>query len=596
MATKFQWIARGVFTLALAMFSAVYSVQAATPGDSASVGLPGFADPSPMQMTELRVTYRFDQMDARGKAPDAVPVQMAFKIHNPERTQDVMLLIPLGDADGRTADLTAVYINGKEKQLPAPALRRFSGTDGDIRAASLPITVYENSDTLVDIRFSQPADANGFVFRMGTGRAWNGTLQTGSLEGIFPYAVQNWNASLRKNTDNALVPLTYQDNAARWSFENLAPDQANDVTWSFADTAAMDYFNRGNDLWTQTQGADPQSYEMMYQALLDMQPCGQVKMPLESWWNGMFDTIATGVIASTPEAGQERRQKALDVWSSRWAVPVGDDAACVSMRQRPDRYRMAASQILSITPDQRSSATQQTINNHFLFLRKVAAVSTDPNVNPNGITDESDPFQDKSLTAGQKQALAVWDSRFANPTTTETPPTATGSAAPFSFISSTINRIAGALPRLSLRTQIIIFIIFALLLLTIVSVLLFKWREKPLVETHKDPMPQAFGGLPIPPRNTSGTQEPKMNLMRGLGNPPAPTPPPDSKIQKPEAQSISPLVTTKVDDAKREPTKSAMNTPSTQTPDKTSPTPQNEIIKPKTPEPTTPPPTDLPWA
>jgi len=521
---------RALPLLIIALISLVFRVRTVAAAENAFLGIPGLATQTSLQITEMRVTYRFDQIGARGKTPDTVPVQIAFKVHNSDKTQTVSVQLPLGYTDGRLAEPTALFVNGKEFPIPKTSVVRLFGSSSDVKTISFPLTVYENADAIVDIRINQPSDDTGFVFRMSTGGAWNGVVQTGSLEALMPYQAQNWNVALRKTGDNELLPLAYSGTAAKWSFSDLHPAQENDAVWLIANPDAMDYFNLGNDAWTQSQGADIHSYETMRNALLDMTPCNGVRMPLESWWNGMYDTMTMGVVAGDGQSQQEQLQRAMQYWSDGWSVPQGSSAACTSLHQRPDRYRTAVKNMLALQPEQRSAASQDALKKHFVFLRQLAAVAADPSVVLANITDDTDPVS-ANLSFAQRQLLANWDERFAAPEQSKTQGAAAAIVqssivkAPFAFVSSTLNRISRALPHLSLRTQIVIFVLLALLVLLLVIVVVVKWKERQdPPASNSDPLPHAFSELskPSTPFTPPGFES-KMNLVHGLGNPPSPS-------------------------------------------------------------------------
>jgi hypothetical protein len=63
--------------------------------DTAVIGLPGTTTPVEVEMSDLRVTYRFDQMNEPGKSAGLIPVQIAAKLHNLCSTQSLTLTIPL---------------------------------------------------------------------------------------------------------------------------------------------------------------------------------------------------------------------------------------------------------------------------------------------------------------------------------------------------------------------------------------------------------------------------------------------------------------------------------------------------------------------
>ena len=457
--------------LLTALFLAVWSVpasQAAGP-DYQGFGLPGPLSSTQIQLDELRVTYRFDQMGQRGKAQDAVPVQATYKFHNPGPTQTLEVGVPLPSANGKTAELTSVFVNGKEVRPAQIKNVNFVNSDSGVRAAVISVTVFENSDLILDLRGNQPVEKLEFPFDMRTGAGWDGTVQSGTYEAILPYDAANWNLALRKRGDDTLVPLNYAGRAATWTFTELKPEAANDVYWTIADPSAMDYYSRGNLRYQQTQG-DAESYSMMRSALLDMVPCGDVKMPLSTWWNSVYDTVSTGYLAAQYPEGMERLSRSLELWSDSWNVPHGDDAACQTMRQRPDRYRQALKALLAIPKDQLSAQANTALANHYRFLRNLAAANSPESRLSSGDTD---PIKDPNLSEADKSVMSQWDDRFAS--TTAVQQQGNASSTP---IGNFWNKIKAAFPKLSLRTQIAIFVILALLVLIGVALIAFGWKEK----------------------------------------------------------------------------------------------------------------------
>ncbi|GEM_PF-949587 len=444
------------------------SVALAAGPDYQGLGLPGPLTPTQIQLDELRVTYRFDQMGLRGKAQDAVPVQTTYKFHNPGAAQTLDVAVPLSWANGKQAELTAAFVNGKEVRAAIKNDVAFSGSDRKSRAAVLNVTVFENADLILDLRLNQPVEKLMFPFDLRTGAGWNGTVQTGTLEAILPFDAANWNLTLRKRGDDVMLPLAYSGRAAAWSFNGLKPEPANDVYWTVADPSAMDYYARGNQRYQQTQG-DAESYAMMRNALLDMVPCGETRLPLSTWWNNTYDTVTTGLLVAQFPEGMERLSRALEMWSDNWNVPHGDDAACQAMRQRPDRYRQALKSLLALPQDQRSAQANTALTNHYRFLRNLAAANV-PGTKL--ATGDTDPFGDVNVSDADKQAMSQWDDRFA----------ATGTPAVKGAVSQTAttlwNKVKAAFPKLSLRTQIVIFVLLALIVLIGIALIAFGWKEK----------------------------------------------------------------------------------------------------------------------
>ncbi len=433
-----------------------FSAKAATiPG----IGLPGPVSKTNLEISELRITYRFDQQNSQGKAQQAIPVQMTFRVHNAGKSETVKIAIPVGAVDGRWAELAAIYVNGKE--LPLPKLTDVSLPDADgMRAATFNLTVFDNADAIVDIRLNQPQSTVGYAFRLGTGANWNGSL-TGSLEALFPYNAQNWNTVLRKTNNDEMIPVAYSGHSVTWNFSNLRPATENDAYWILADPASMEYFDRGTKLYTETRG-NLESYEMMLNALLDMVPCNDVRMPMAPWWTNTHQTVATGIISLQPNESLQL-SKALELWSANWTAANGQDKACIEMRQSPDRYRSVLRQIMAMPNDQRSSELQNALELHAKFLKNLSATLGGNSLASTTSTQEllSASILDK-VSPQDKTILANWDDRFA------------GSASSKNAASSSVNSAF----KLSKTWQIVIYSILALLVLIGIAIIATRWKEE----------------------------------------------------------------------------------------------------------------------
>lgn len=528
-------------------------------------GLPGPSSASKIQLDELRVTYRFDQMGRRGKAQDAVPVQTTYKFHNPGATQTLDIGVPLPSANGKLAELTTVYVNGKEVRPGAPKTLRLQNTQRDVTASVVTVTIFENSDLILDLRGNQPVEKLEFPFAISTGAGWDGSIQSGVFEAVMPYDAANWNLSLRKRDGDTMLPLAYSGRAATWSFNDLKIEVGNDVYWTIADPSAMEYYARGNQRYRDTQG-DAESYSMMRNALLDMVPCGDVRMPLSTWWNSVYDTVTTGYLTTQYTDGMERLAKSLDLWSDGWNIPHGDDAACQAMRQRPDRYRHAVKSLMAMPSEQLSANAKNALTRHYRFLRDlVKANSPESKIQ----TGDADPLNDQNLTDKDRSVLAQWDERFGSITSNAS----TTAAAP---IAGFWNKIKASFPKLSLRTQIALFVILALLVLIGIALIAFGWKEKdefpkdsgrrtpdhspisppsvfkpgpsnkPLYDRPTSVSGPMFGKPPAPKSEDKMENEPQSGLGMGFKKPEHPTPPPVPKTEPPkppEVKSTPPPVT-----------------------------------------------------
>lgn len=490
------------------------------------LGLIGTASELPVQINEMRVIYRFDQMDT-GKTHNSVPVHMTYRLHNPGGAQSFDLAVPLADEQDTHPEITAVFINGVEQPLSGTVNQSYFSTNLNTPAMTLSLAMAPGADQIVDIRALQPAYGETMRFAFETGRAWSGRIASGSLEAIFPYTPANWNVSLRQlDNEQTLIPLTYSDHSAKWEFSNLDTRTAGDVYWIYANIGAITYFDQGHAKW-KINNNDPEAYTMLHRALLDMQPCAGRTMPLASWWDGMYETITMGLIATEVPEGQAQWMKAMERWSAGWTV-MKTDNECVAKQWHPARYALNVKQLMEVSEDQRSAGMRQALNNHYKFMRQLVAYTGENSLgdNPDSIPS-MDPLGDPKLSEADRLLLSQWDQRFSSPTPIPdtTPAVSTKAGQPADktgltqTVSSTINQILEKLPRLSFGTQMILFGIIALIVIIIIGLIVFKWQETPkLPERPNDFKPNhptvPLTGQGLPPR----TQIP----------PPAPVAPPVS--------------------------------------------------------------------
>jgi len=477
------------------MLMPVLAVNAQTISD-VSIGLPGPTQASQIQITDMRTTYRFDQINQLGKENSKVPVQLTVKLHNPSSRQELTLGIPVDSAGGQQAALTSLFINGQEQHPAAAREIQLAGVDESLRALTVTLNMSENSDAIIDMRFNQPSDEKSFGFFMHTAHGWSGPIVNGAIEAILPYDTTNWNVSLRKIESDEIVPLSYSGRSASWSFTDLDPVTANDVYWQITDPDAMSYFERGNTRWKDTRG-DAESYDMLYSALMDMKPCEGVKIPLASWWNNIYETIANGKINSAPE-GQERLQKALELWSYNWSIPSNEADDCVAFVQRPELYKNNLQQLLAISSDQRSSATNDALKKHFKFLHTLSEKLGDNSLAAHAkeFGKDTDPVNVVGISETDKALFAKWDARFARAqTAAEATGTSGASAfAPSAMVSSTVNKIVNFFPALSFRTQVILFALLVLAVLILAGYIILGWKEDNNEQSLNKPETQ-LGGL-----------------------------------------------------------------------------------------------------
>ncbi|MFA6161144.1 MAG: hypothetical protein WC766_03100 [Patescibacteria group bacterium] len=499
---------------------------------SMQLGMIGSASKSPIQISENRVTYRFDQ-GGTGKSAQSVPVQMTYRLHNPAATQTLEVYVPVAGQEGDAPEVTAIFVNGKEQPLTTPTNQRYFGLDQPIRSVAFNLTLPKDADAIVDVRALQPITGENIPFAIQTARAWSDKIPTGTLEAFFSFTTANWNVALRElKAEPTLIPLTYSGHTASWTLTNLDPQTASDVFWQTADLQAMAYYEQGLDLWRQNN-SDPQAYEILHNAMLDMIPCHGEQMPLATWWSGTYDTVTVGILSALPP-GDEQDIGALKNFSADWAIPQGDDKSCTAMQQRPERYRSALGYLMQIPKEQRSAAVQQALEKHFNFLNKLIAIMGE---NSLGLDKDNlpstDPLGNAKLSEKDKKIVAIWDYRFnenqpAGPSTTSTNPTASPAKTNFgSAVSSTISGILQKLPKLSFGSQIVLFALLALIVLIIIGFIVFKWQETPTI--------------PERPKETTVTP-PTVPLMgSGLGHKVDFTksqPTPDAEIGKHEPENI----------------------------------------------------------
>ncbi len=449
------------------------------------LGLIGTSAETPVQINEMRVTYRFDQMDA-GKTHNSVPVQMTYRLHNPGSAQTFELAIPLAGQSDMRPEITAVFINGVEQPLSGAVNHTYASTNLNLPSMTLTLSMAPGADQIVDIRALQPVDQEIIRFAFQTGKAWSGTIASGSLEAIFPYTAANWNVTLRRlNSEQTMIPLVYAGNSAKWEFNNLDARTADDVYWTHANISAITYFDQGHEKWKMDNN-DPEAYAMLHRALLDMIPCAGRTMPLASWWDSMYETITTGLIATEVPEGQEQWMKSMERWSAGWTV-MRTDNECTALQWRPARYAMSVKQLLEVPLDQRSADMRRALDNHYKFLRKLVAYTGESSLqdDPNNLPS-TDPFANPNLSEADRLMLSQWDQRFASAVPAAQAPTSTAGTTPTQDktsltqnVSSTINNLLDKLPRLSFGTQMIVFGIIALIVIIIIGLIVFKWQENP---------------------------------------------------------------------------------------------------------------------
>ena len=483
----FSAIRYGLFALGACLAAFPWSAWAQTAVTAPQqLGLIGTAIQNPVRIAEMKVTYRFDQRGT-GKSAESVPVQMTYRLHNPDVAQSLEIALPVTGPEGETPEIMAIFVNGQEQPLPTPADKHYYEND-DLRSASVSISLPKDSDLIVDIRALQPIGSDNIPFAFKTGRGWSGTIGQGTFEAIFPFTVANWNVVLRKQADDQLIPLTYNGRSAAWNFQDLGLASADDVYWRTADLEAMAYYEQGLDRW-RLNNNDTEAYAMLRRALLDMVPCRGRQMPPASWWDNNYETITVGELASGSAEGEDQAIKGLELWSADWTVPQGDDAECLAKQWRPDRYRATLNMLQAIPKDQRSSAVQQALDKHYAFMRKLAAQRGENSLQEKADSiPNTDPLNESNLSAKDRQLMADWDARFSQPNVpgqanaqgnTQIQGKSTTSSS--LFASTTIGRILKKLPKLSFGTQILLFAFLALIILVIIGYIIFKWQETPTV-------------------------------------------------------------------------------------------------------------------
>lgn len=500
--------------------------QVSLPG--MQLGLIGSANKSPIQISESRITYRFDQ-GGTGKSAQAVPVQMTYRLHNPSATQTLEVYVPVAGQEGDAPEVTAIFVNGKEQPLTTPTNQRYFGLDQPIRSMAFNLTLPKDADAIIDVRALQPITGEDIPLAFQTARAWSDKIPTGTLEAFFDFSTANWNVALRElKTEPTLIPIAYSGHTASWTFTNLDPQTASDVFWQTADLEAMAFYEQGLDLWRQNN-SDPQAYQTLHDALLEMIPCRGQQMPLISWWNSTYDTVTIGILSALPQ-GEEQDISALEHFSANWTVPEIDNKTCTVMQQRPERYRSALNYLMQIPKDQRSAAIQDVLDKHFNFLNKLIALmgenslGLDKNNLPN-----TDPLGNSKLSENDKKLLAIWDYRFsdtqpAGQSAASTNPIESTAKTNFgSAVSSTLGNILQKLPKLSFGTQIILFALLALFVLIIIGFIVFKWQETPTIpERPKEPaanLPTVpLMGMGLGPRGPSSPQKTDFTKPQPLAN------------------------------------------------------------------------------
>ncbi|MBU2566558.1 hypothetical protein KKG46_03285 [Patescibacteria group bacterium] len=465
--------------------------------------LPGIAIPAPLaenkiSIAEMGVSYRFDQVGEQGKTLHSVPVQATYRMHNNGSAQTLEVAIPVFEINGQETQISAIFVNGKEESRANTKTVKPYGMVAEVRATVLLITFPEGGDAILDIRMNQPIDKYSFPFLLQTGEGWQGNINQGSIETILPYNASNVYVELRRIFDSTLMPQTFSGHSAIWKFNDLPMNEQSDVILTIADPEAVQYFERGNERWQTTKG-DANSYLMMRNALLDMIPCNGVTVPVDAWWRQMYDTMTMGVISTYPE-GQERLQKSLELWSDNWAIANGDDPKCTELKQKPDRYRSALSQFLTLPTDQLSSASLDTLKKHYEFLHALSAKTGNNSLAPH--SSNEDPYGFEGLSETDKELLAKWDVRFSSNGATATGAQASanneGDDNKSSFVSSTINSIKSIFPKLSQGAQIILFGLLALIVVIAIIILILRWKENdepPALPSYK-PSSTPFGGSP----------------------------------------------------------------------------------------------------
>ncbi len=440
--------------------------------DTAAIGLPGITNPAEVEMRDLRVTYRFDQMNEPGKSAGFIPVQIAAKLYNLGSAQSLTLAVPLQRHNSHQAKVLSVFVNGLE--VPVKAVSKIELHDSQYAedAGVFTINLSKDAVAIVDIRLNQPITEQVLPFFISTASGWSGAIGAGTIEAIVPFMPANWNLEMRAIADDTIRPLTYSENRAAYTFQNMNPSETDDVYWHFANMDALEYFARGNERFQKTQG-DAKSYEMMRTGLLDMIPCNGVRMPLASWWRNMYETVTMGVIASVPE-GQERIAKAMELWSDDWTVPNESNQQCLNLNQRPERYKQSLAQLLAIPAAERSTLANDALKKHETYMRALSQEAGDGSA---ANSQEQDLAQDVNISDSDKALMANWDSRFASAITDDDSNEDDQDQEKTSWPSSMIAKLKAWFPNMSPGSQILLFIFLAAMLLIVVAFIFIKWKE-----------------------------------------------------------------------------------------------------------------------
>jgi hypothetical protein len=460
--------------LALTLAVPIAASAAMTVTDSPRLGLPGPVGDTMIQIQDLRVTYRFDQLNEPGKSVGMIPVQMTAKLHNFGSAQSLEIAIPLISSHNVAPEVASFYANGQEQKINRNQKVNLDG-NGDIEAATVRVNLAKEGEVIIDIRLLQPIDGNILPLLFNTASGWKDVIPSGTIEAITPFAPFNWNIELRRVDSDAAVALTYADKSVAYSFQNLIPSSAQDVYWHFANMEALEYFARGNERFQKTQG-DEKSYQMMRSGLLDMIPCNGVRMPLASWWRNMYETITLGVISSAPE-GQERTARAMELWSDNWHVPSEAERECAELKQRPDKYKTALNQLLMIAPAERSTYANDALKKHDKFVKEMSEKMGDGSITNSEAADLGD---DENLSETDRSLLGEWDAGFVNGSKavdSNTNSEANDDDNESGFVSSTLAAFDKWIPSLTLGSQILLFIFLALILVIIVTFIILRWKE-----------------------------------------------------------------------------------------------------------------------
>jgi hypothetical protein len=462
-----------LFLAILTLAIAVPVMTKAAISSAPAIGLPGTISSTQVELRDFKVTYRFDQMNEPGKSAGLIPVQMVVRLQNTGATQLLTLAIPLKDANNQKAKVLSVFVNGLEVPVKETKTVLLHGSNYKENAAVFDVNLSRDAIAIVDVRMHQPIDKQILPFMLSTANGWNETISAGTIEAIVPFMPANWNLELRNMNDDSIMSLTYSENRASYTLQNLNPTEANDVYWNFANMDALEYFARGNERFQKTQG-DAKSYEMMRTGLLDMIPCNGVRMPLSSWWRNMYETVTAGVIASAPE-GQERIAKAMELWSDNWTVPDDSNRECLDLKQRPDRYKQVLSQMLAIPPAERSTVANDAIKKHEAYMRALSQSAGDGSV---ADSQEKDLTQDENISDTDRALMANWDSRFIDTSAKDDANNGSLNGEKAGWTSSTIAKLQTWFPDMSLGSQIMLFIFLAAMLIIIVSFIIIKWKEQ----------------------------------------------------------------------------------------------------------------------